>query len=344
MESLLLDFSIGLALAFAFLNGFHDGSNVVATSILSRSISPRKALLVASVAEIAGAILFGSAVARAISQFMTSIFSYSSTELFALSILFSALGGMILWSSVAWWVGIPPSSSHSLLGGLLGGALAATGMEAIHWIPLLKFAIFLFVAPLVGALAGAVLSSFQSLRFGRNYGASGNFPRIASVAGLLFLSMNHGSNNAQKQVALVTLGLLASGYLTAFEIPLWVPLACGTSLALGIYLGGWNIVKILGNRVFNIKPVHSFSCQALSGSILMAATLAGTPVNGVEVIKSTVLGMGAGKRTRKIYERLTRDILMAWTMTLPVTGLVAAAIYWIVSGVLGIGMNAVRPW
>ncbi len=339
MESLLLEFSVVLAVLFAFLNGFHDGGNVVATSILSRSVSPGKALFFASLAGLAGSMFLGNSVARAIVAIMDPLFFHPQMRLASSLILLSALGGITIWCPLAWWVGIPPSSSHSLIGGLLGGALAAAGTELLNWIQLLEFALILLAAPLAGALAGSLLAALPFVHLEAWDGTSAGTSRLERFLGLFFLGMSHGTNNAQKQMALIGMALIASGDLVSFEIPFWVSLTCGCSLAVGIFVGGGNIAKILGKRVFSIKPAHSFYSQAVSGGILLGASLTGGAVNGVEVIKSSVLGLGGGRRTGRVYRRLSGDIILAWTATLPATALLAAAIYWIASGALGIGMG-----
>jgi len=331
LETLLLQFSIALALILAFLNGYHEGGNVVATSILSRSVTPGKALLFASFAELAGALLLGSAVARSIGEIMAPVLFRSGPPLASSLLLFSILCGIIIWTPMASWVGIPPSSSHALLGGVVGGVLAASGVREINWILLLKFGLILLAAPAAGALMGSLLTSALSfnLVFSRK-----------SLAGLIVIGMAHGTNNAQKAAAWFAMALALSGSLEAIEIPSGVSLACGSCLAFGVYLGGWNIVRILGNRIFSIEPGHSFRSQAATGCVLLAATVAGAPVNSVEVIKSAVIGVGAGKRTRTVYRSLYRDILMAWTVTLPATAVLAAATFWISAGALGMGMGS----
>ncbi len=340
MEPLLLQLSIALALVFAFLNGYHDGSNVVATSILSRSVTPGKALLFASLAELAGALLLGSTVVWSICELMEPVLFRPGMHAASSLILFSSLCGMIFWTPMASWVGIPPSSSHSLLGGLLGGALAATGIREINGFLLLKFALILLAAPPAGALAGSLLGTVPFFREEREDGSFNPVFKVAGIAGLVIIGMAHGTNNAQKAAALVSIALLLRSPFEFFDVPLWIFLACGSCLGLGIYLGGWNIVRILGNRIFSIKPVHSLRSQAGTGCVLLAATIAGGPVNGVEVIKSVVAGVGAGKRSRANYRGLYRDIFMAWAITLPATAILAAATYWIAAGALGMGMGS----
>jgi inorganic phosphate transporter, PiT family len=336
LESLLLQFSIAMAILFAFLNGYHDGSNVVATSILSRSVSAGKALLLASLAELAGALLLGSAVARTIWEIMGPVF-FRPGMLISSVVLFSAVGGMIIWSPMAWWVGIPPSSTHALLGGLLGATLAGMGAGFIDWVLFLRLILLLLAAPAAGALAGLTLAFFLRSKKGEEFASKPE--RLGRVAGLLFIGMCHGTNNAQKEMALITLALIPAGSLAAFDVPAWVSLVCGSSLGLGVYFGGWNIVRILGNRIFRIRPIHSFLSQALTAAILLASTFSGSPVNGVEVVKATIAGLGGGKRTGSVYRSLSRDIILALVVTLPSSALLAAAIYWIVSGALEVGIG-----
>jgi inorganic phosphate transporter, PiT family len=337
LETVLLQFAIVMAIAFAFLNGYHDGSNVVATSILSRSVSAGRALLLASLAELAGALLLGSTVARTVWMMMDPLLFRSGMQLGPV-VLFSAVGGMIAWTPMAWWVGIPPSSTHALLGGLLGAALAGMDAGRIHWAIFLQLIVVLLIAPVAGAVAGSVLAALVKPRKG------GEIPerphKVGSIAGLLLIGMCHGTNNAQKEMLLVTTALVSLGSIGRFEVPTWVALVCGLSLALGVWFGGWNIVRILGNRLFNIKPIQSFLSQTLSAAILLASTLCGSPVNGVEVVKATVAGLGGGKRSGNAYRNLTRDLLLAIAVTLPATALVAASIFWILSGVLGVGIGA----
>jgi inorganic phosphate transporter, PiT family len=252
-------------------------------------------------------------------------------------VLFSAVGGMIAWTPMAWWVGIPPSSTHALLGGLLGAALAGMDVGRVDWPLFLRLIVVLLIAPVAGAVAGSVLAALVKPR------ESGEIParphRIGSIAGLLLIGMCHGTNNAQKEMLLVTMGLISLGSVGRFEVPAWVALVCGLSLALGVWFGGWNIVRILGNRLFNIRPIQSLLSQTLSAAILLASTLCGSPVNGVEVVKATVAGLGGGKRSGSAYRNLSREVLLAIAVTLPASALIAAAIFWILSGALGIGIG-----
>jgi PiT family inorganic phosphate transporter len=341
LEQLLFPLLIALSLLFGFINGYHDGSNVVATTILSRSMRPRRALLFVSMAELAGALLFGSAVAYAIgSELLDPLFFHPARRLASSLVLFSVLGGTITWGVMTWWVGMPPSSSHCLMGGLLGGAMAAMGLHIINWCVLIRLGFILVAAPLAGALGGRLVTSIFAVSQGDPRGDRDSLYRRTQWLSLFLIGASHGTNNAQKAMGLTTMALVLSGSLTTFEIPWWVFLGCGGFLALGVYVGGWNIVRILGDRIFRIQASHAFLSQAVSGSIMLAASICGGPVSAVEVIKSSVIGVGAGRRARNVNWLVFRDMLLAWLVTLPASALLAAAIYWIASGALGEGMGS----
>lgn len=339
MESIYFPILVALALVLAFVNGFHEGSNVVAASVLSRSISAGKALLFVAIAEFAGALLFGTAVAQAIGKGLLGPLYPQSAMGLAL-VLFSALVGTITWSVLTGWVGMPPSSSHSLIGGLLGGAMAAEGLGMVHGSTLIRLLLVLAAAPLVGVLGGRGAAGCLSLLFSKHRDVLNRLCVGAQWPGLFLLGASHGSNNAQKAMGLILPALLVSGSIASFDVPLWVLAGCGAAMGLGVYVGGWDIVKILGNRVFRIEPAHSFISQSVSGAVLLAASLLGCPVGGVEVIKSTVMGVGATRRGMNVHRLVLRDILLAWTVSLPATGLLSAVIYWTVSGALGKGMGS----
>jgi inorganic phosphate transporter, PiT family len=330
---------VAMALVFAFLNGLQEGSNVVATSVLSRSISPGKALLYVSVAEFAGAALFGTAVAHTLGKELLAPLYLVPARALAL-VLFSAMVGAITWNVMTWWVDMPPSSSHCLIGGLLGGAMAAEGLDMVNGRILIQILVVLAAAPLVGFLGGHAAAACPGRLPSVHRERLNRFCGRAQWLSLFLLGASHGTNNAQKAMGLITLALLVFGSVATFDVPLWVCLGCGAALGLGVYVGGWEIMKILGNRVFRIEPVHSVLSQGVSGGVLLAASLVGCPVGGVEIIKSTVMGVGAARRGGNVRRLVLRDIVLSWTISLPATALLAAVIYWTVSGALGEGMGS----
>jgi PiT family inorganic phosphate transporter len=327
-----------LGFLFAFVNGFHDGGNVIAASVLSRSLKARTALWFTCVAEFLGPLLVGTAVATTIGR---EIIDPSclvpdkglAPTLFLLSGVVSAL----TWSLLMWWVGLAPVSSHSLIGGLVGGALAAFGLDSVHWSQLLvKVLLILLISPAVGMLLGLAVSGPPA---GGRDGNKRTGPKGVHIASLIFLGASHGTNNAQKAMAVIAMMLMASGSTATFKIPGWVVLGCALALAAGVFVGGWKIAGIRSNRVFRIEPFHALTSQVATGAVVLGASLLGGPVSANQIIKSTILGAGAGDHLKRMHRILVKDIAMAWLISAPASALLAAVIFWCISGALGEGMG-----
>ena len=342
MEHILSILAILLALAFAFINGFHDGFNVIANSVLSRSISPRNAMLLACSATAAAPFIFGSAVAATIGNEIIVPGSLGDLgKISPMLLVLSSLISAIIWCLMTWWVGMPPSSSHALLGGLIGSGVAAYGLEIVNWSVLFfKALLFLFFSPLIGILL-AILAMHLAAFFSRKGGeAMGKFLGRTQWISLVFLSAGHGTNNAQKAMGIITMILLIAGTIKSFAVPVWVVLGCALSLALGVSTGGWKLLSILGGRAFKIEPIHAFNSQLTSGIVLFLAGLIGTPISTTQIVKSTIIGVGAGHRNRPVRMMLFKDLITAWVLTMPASALLSATIFWIVSGILGQGMGS----
>jgi PiT family inorganic phosphate transporter len=314
---------IGLALFFDFLNGIHDASNMVATMISSRAITPRLALGITASAEFAAPFLFGVAVARTIADEIVTPGAVS------LEVILAALVAAIVWNLLTWFLGIPSSSSHALMGGLLGAVLLAAGMQAIKLEGLEKALITLFISPVVGLIGGFL---FTKVVF---FFAQWTTPRInwffkrSQIVTAVALAFSHGTNDAQKTMGIITLGLLTSGYLSSFSVPLWVIAASAGAIALGAALGGWRLIRTLGAGFYKIRPVDGFCAQTTSAIVIMSASLAGGPVSTTQVVSSAIMGVGAAHRIGKVRWGVAGDILMAWLVTIPATALLAAGIYWL---------------
>jgi len=329
-----LDFSptlialIGLALIFDFLNGIHDSSNIVATMISSRAFNPRTALGLAALAEFSAPFLFGVAVAKTIGADIVEPATISIT------VILAALIAAIAWNLLTWWLGIPSSSSHALIGGILGAVIVGAGLDAIQLAGIEKVLLALFLSPLIGLLGGYL---FTKLVY---FLASGASPRInwffkrSQIISALALAFSHGTNDAQKTMSVITLGLVSSGVLPAFNVPLWVVAASAGAIAMGTALGGWRLIRTLGGKFYKIQPVHGFSAQTTSALVILSASLLGGPVSTTHVVSTAIMGVGAADRINKVRWGVAGEILVAWLVTIPATALLAAGVYWVLGQVL----------
>ena len=370
MEQILLTSGIVLALFFAFVSGVHDGGNLVAASVLSRSIAPQRALLLATAAVFVGPLLYGSAVAVTLSEvFLEKTIIQPSNRIPLCLFLVSGVASATLWNVMTWWVGRPSGSSYTLLGGLLGGAAAAFGFEVIQgWTLLFKVILFLLLSPVIGALVarfGMKLAKLSGISrnpspplyplrpgegnpvVGKPLGApldrepGGLWIRLQGLS-LFFEGMGHGANNAQKSAAVILMLLLSSGSSSEGQIPFWAILGCSASLAAGVPVGGWKIARILSGKNFKIQPVHSFTSQVAAGVVLAGANLLGGPVSPNHLVKACVLGTGAGGQRATPWWILGKNLIMAWVIHLPACALIAAAIHWCASRALGLGMGSLE--
>lgn len=314
-----------LALIFDFLNGFHDSSNIVATVISSGAMAPRRALLLAAIAHFIGPFAFGVAVATAVGKGLLHI------EILPISVVIGALLAAVIWNLITWYMGIPSSSSHALIGGLLGAAVMARGVEVVQLSGLLKILIALLISPLVGLAAGFLIMRLI-MWLARNSTPRVNilFRRLQIVT-LFGLGLSHGTNDAQKTMGVITLGLVSLGMQENFQVETWVIAISATAIALGTSLGGWRLIRTLGARIFRIRPVHSFSSQIAGASVIMGAALLGGPVSTTQVMSSSIMGVGASERLSKVRWNILGDMVTAWILTIPVTGVLAAIFYLIVS-------------
>jgi len=290
---LLLLTVIGLALVFDFLNGIHDSSNVVATMISSRALPPQAALWMTALAEFSGPFIFGVAVANTIGN-------VADAQAISLQVLIAALGSAILWNLLTWYLGFPSSSSHALVGGIIGAVLVGAGWQAINVHELGKILIALFTSPFIGFMFGfALLRGIYLLAWNATPGVNGVFKRGQIFTGLA-LALSHGTNDAQKTMGLITLALVTSGYLNTFVVPDWVILMCASMIALGTAMGGWRLIRTLGGKFYKIRPVDGFSSQLASATVILGASLVGGPVSTTQVVSSSIMGAGAAERVNKV--------------------------------------------
>ncbi len=319
---------IAVALLFDFLNGFNDSANVVATMIASRAMSPRGALTLAALANLAGPFLFGVAVAETIGA------EVADPRTISVSVVLAALLAASLWDLTTWYFGIPVSSSHALVGGLVGAAATGSGLAAIQPHGLWKIVIALLASPVVGFVVGMMVMR-ATLWFLRNATPKVNvtLSRLQLLTATA-LALSHGANDAQKTMGVIAMGLLTLGFTPVFVVPWWVVLLSASAIALGTALGGWRIIRTLGTRFYRIHPIHGFASQLASTAVVLGASLAGGPVSTTQVVSMSILGAGAAERKSKVRWAALNDIVIAWALTLPATALLAVPIYYLIESIL----------
>lgn len=313
-----------LALVFEFMNGMRDSSNIVATMISSRAFSPRVALGITAVAELLAPFLFGTVVAKTIGD------SIAYAQVMTLSILIACLIGTITWNSITWFFGIPSSSTHALVGGMLGSVYMAVGMDAIKLGGLYRVLIALFASPLVGFIVGFVILRIIYALAWKAMPSINGFFKQGQIITALSLAFSYGTNDAQKTMGIITLSLVISGGLKEFTVPTWVILASALTMVSGTFLGGWRLIRTLGGRFYKIRPVHSFATQMTSALVILGASIIGLPVSTTQVVSSAIIGVGSSERLGKVRWGVADDILTAWVITIPASALFSAGVYWVI--------------
>jgi PiT family inorganic phosphate transporter len=323
MPTLLL-IIIAIALIFDFMNGFHDSSNIVATMISSRAMSPRGALGICAMAEFVGPFLFGVAVATTIGKEVADPAVISS------AVIIAALSSAIIWNVVTWYFGWPSSTSHALIGGLVGAVGMAGGLSTIQLGGLEKVLLALFLSPVLGLVIGfLMLKVIYFLARGAGPGINAVFKRLQLVTSLA-LALSHGTNDAQKTMGVIAMAMVTTGYSSRFQVPWWVIALSAGAISLGTILGGWRLIRTLGGKFFKIRPVHAFGSQLTSAAIILGAAYLGGPVSTTQVVSSAIMGAGSADRVSKVRWTVARDIAVAWLLTIPVSALMAAGFYLVV--------------
>ncbi|MDH7577033.1 MAG: inorganic phosphate transporter [Bacillota bacterium] len=312
---------LGAALIFEFVNGFHDTGNAIATSLATRALSPRGALFLAGFGNFCGAFL-STRVAETVGK------GILREEYVFLPIIFAGLLGALAWNLITWYLALPTSSSHALIGGLAGAAFAAFGLPALNWSGLAKIFCFLLLSPVLG-LAGGILF-FSCLRF--CLPRSGDYARVfrrLQLISAFLVALTHGSNDAQKVMGIITMTLFGIGLLPSFEVPVWVMLISALTLALGTAAGGWRIIATLGTRLTKLFPEHGFAAETAAALVIYAATLSGAPVSTTHVVAAAIIGVGASQGRKNVAWNLAREIGVAWLLTIPLSGLIGAGFYFL---------------
>jgi inorganic phosphate transporter, PiT family len=321
---------LGLALAFDYINGFHDTANAIATSVSTRALKPQYAIVMSAIANFGGAFA-GTAVANTVGTGLISSQVESQT------VVAAALVGAIVWNLVTWRLGIPSSSSHALIGGLLGAAAAAAGTGAWNVGGIVgKVLIPLVSSPVAGFVIGLALMVviFNVFRRARPRAMNDNFRRL-QVVSAAFMAFSHGSNDAQKTMGVMTLALVTAGVLPEFKVPLPVIVAAASAISLGTAAGGWRIIRTMGTRVVKLDPVHGFAAETTAASVIVVASHFGMPVSTTHVISSAILGVGSSDRFNSVRWSVARGIGIAWVLTIPAAAVVSALSFLVLRPILG---------
>ncbi len=316
---------LAIALTFDFLNGFHDSANVVATAIASRALTPRVALTMAALSNLVGPFLFGVAVATTIgNEVLTS-------EAVTVPVAMAALISAIVWNLVTWWLGIPSSSSHALMGGFIGAAIAGYGLNAIKLEGLRLVIIGLFFSPVIGLFFGWLFLRITIFFAQWSTPRVNIFFRRAQWVTSLTLGLSHGTNDAQKTMGIISLGLVAFKMIPTFYVPDWVIVVSALSIAAGTALGGWRLIRTMGTGFYRVRAIHAFNSQLASTAVILGSALIGAPVSTTQVISSSIVGTGAAQRVPMVRWKLAVNIVVAWIVTIPITGLLGGVTYWLVN-------------
>jgi PiT family inorganic phosphate transporter len=328
MEGLLLVLVIGVALGFDFVNGFHDAANSIATVVSTRVLSPRLAVVWAAIFNFVAFMVFGTHVASTIAKDVVI------QDVLSIGVIFAGLVGAIAWNLITYWLGLPTSSSHALVGGMAGAALAKGGAHVIVEEGLRKIAVFIVLAPLIGLAAGFVLmvgtlwATYPTRRVERT---NRRFRRLQLLSAAAY-SLGHGANDAQKTMGIILALLIAAGHVSRTgDVPLWVVLAAHTAIALGTLSGGWRIVKTMGTRITKLQPVGGVCAETAGAMTLFATSAAGIPVSTTHTITGSIVGVGSARRLSAVRWDVAGRVVWAWIITIPAAMLMAALVYAVVA-------------
>lgn len=317
------------ALVFDYINGFHDTANAIATCVSTRALSVRAAIVMAAALNFAGAMI-STKVAATIGKGIVD--GSNITQM----VVLAGIIGAIVWDLITWYYGLPSSSSHAIIGGIIGAVFAHAGLSAIKWAGLNKIVMALILSPILGTAIGFIFMViiYQVFRNSAPSGLNKNFRRLQVVSAAL-MAFSHGTADAQKSMGVITLALVSYGALKTFAVPWEVMVACATAMAFGTAAGGWRIIKTVGSDFVKLQPVHGFCVETASAGVILGASAFGMPTSTTHVITSTILGVGLSKRLNAVNWNVAKRILIAWILTIPASALVAYLTYQVLSPLLG---------
>ena len=321
---------VALVIIFDFINGFHDSANSIATIVSTKVLSPFAAVCMAAFFNFVAFLIFPLKVATTMGK------GVINPDVINLTVIASALVAAILWNLATWWLGLPSSSSHTLVGGLVGAAVASTGWGSVVYSGVIKIIIFIVVAPLLGMIMSFIISAIV-IFLARNHSPSGidkHFRRLQLLSAAAF-SLGHGGNDAQKSMGIIWVALIVTGFATKTDpIALWIVLSCQGAIALGTLLGGWRIVKTMGQKITKLKPFEGFCAESAGALTLFGATHFGIPVSTTHVITGAIIGAGARKGVSAVKWGVTTKIFWAWLLTIPVSAVVGSLMYYLLNWIL----------
>lgn len=321
---------IGLILIFDFINGFHDSANSIATVVSTKVLSPISAVGLAAIFNFVAFLIFPLKVATTMGK------GVITSEIVSLTLIASAVIAAITWNLITWWLGLPSSSSHTLVGGLVGAAIAGSGFDSVIWPGVLKIVIFIVVAPVMGMIISFVISVIvlHIVKKSTPSGVDKHFRRLQLLSASAF-SLGHGGNDAQKSMGIIWVALIATNQVARdAPIALWIVLSCHAAIALGTLFGGWRIVKTMGQKITKLKPFEGFCAETAGALTLFGATHFGIPVSTTHTITGSIIGVGATKRLSAVKWGVTRKIFWAWILTIPVSALIGSGMYYFLKIIL----------
>lgn len=316
-------FLVCVALIFDFLNGFHDSSNSISTIVSTRVLTPKQAVVWAAFFNFAAAFFIGTAVAHTIGK------GIIHPDIIDNLVILSALGGAIFWNITTWYYGLPSSSSHALIGGLIGAGIAKAGTGTLVWSGIIKTTAFIVLSPAIGLVLGfAFMIINMNLNRNSNMARSDKLYRKLQLASSAIYSLGHGMNDAQKTIGIIAILLYSKGIIdSSFNIPYWIIIICYSVIALGTMFGGWRIVKTMGTKITKFRPIGGFSAEAGAACAIIGASIAGIPVSTTHTITGAIVGVGATKRLSAVRWGVAGNIIWAWVLTIPISAIISAIIF-----------------
>lgn len=319
-----------LALGFDFINGFHDTANAIATSVSTRALKPRTAIMLAACMNFLGAIMF-TGVAKTIGGSVADPAKLDN----GLEILIATLLSAIIWNLITWWLGIPSSSSHALIGSLAGAVYVGAGPDKLNWGGFITIIEGLVLSPIIAFAVGYIIMMLLKWIFARRSPHTVNKGfRSMQILTAAIQSFTHGTNDAQKAMGIITFALVTAKFQDHMEVPLWVKLSAATAMALGTSVGGWKIIKTMGTKIFKIEPINGFAADLTGATVIFGATLLHLPVSTTHAITSAILGVGSAKRFSAVKWGVAGRIVVAWVITIPIVAVLAGVLYKLLFGLI----------